>query len=60
MTQIQSILIKPEFKEMFFKKENGKVSKISKAKYWILYDNSWTNKKIEVLGPITKEQPTKQ
>jgi hypothetical protein len=53
--KIQRILTKPEFKEMFFKKENGKVSKISKAKYLALYDESWTNKDIHVLSPITNE-----
>ena len=55
MTQIQRILIKPSFKEQFFMKAGDIVTKISKTKYEKLYDNSWSDKTINVLPPITKE-----
>ena len=57
-TQLQKILIKPAYKNEYYVKENGengKVSKISKEKYWSLYDQSKGDRTFEVLPPITKE-----
>lgn len=55
-TQIQKILYKPSFKEKFFMKVNdNKTEKISKVKYEKKYDESWSDKSIIVLPPLTKE-----
>jgi hypothetical protein len=49
--EIQSVLIKPEFKQMYFCRIDGVVKKISDSKFFKYYDMASTI----VLPPITKE-----
>lgn len=52
---IQAKLTKPSFKQEYFMKKGAEVSKISKSRYQELYDKSWGDQSIVVLGPITVE-----
>jgi len=48
--QIQAHLYIPSYRQAYFMRENGKNSKITKAKWFALHEQG-----AEVLGPITHQ-----
>ena len=48
MKEIQEVLTKPDFKKVYYLRENGEVKEITKEEYYKLHDESWSDKTITV------------